>query len=443
MSQTTEFLKQPEKKIRVEKSIKGDKRNKILLAKEHLEQKYDIRLNQDTKEVEWKLKSEKAYNLIDDQTFGYFKMDILMQAGITLTKDDLDILLSSGYFFETYHPFKDYLAKLPKWDGKTDYFAEWCRQVQVKGEDKYCVYFIEGFKKWFVGMVMSLITDEVSPRNVNQICMVFTGKEGKYKSTFFNNLIPADMRSRYFYTGTYDFHSEEAQKYLGTKILIDLAELEALNRGEITQIKARITQQQVSLRLKYGRKDTNWKRRASFCGSTNDQNFLTSVTGNRRFIIIPIERITIDETLNLDNLYAQALALYKNGFQYWLDEDEINTVNLMNNEFRRTSEAEEMILLHLKKPLKDDYEHPGRVDYMNATMIANWLTETYKRLNVNDSLKKKIGEIMNLYEFPKVKKRVNDSPYPIDCYAVIKYRNPQLTNINNNNFESKNIDDLI
>lgn len=439
---TNEFKQLPEKKIRVEKEIKSDKKNKIVIAKEYLETFYDIRLNEDTKEIEWKKKSEKVYKILDDQQFGYFRMDVMMQTGIALPKDDLDNLLSSGYFFEQYHPFKDYLSKLTKWDGQTDYISKWCQQVQVKNESKYRSYFIEGFKKWFVGLVMSLITDEISPYNVNQLCLVFTGKEGKYKSTFFNNILPKDMRQRYFYTGTFDFHSEEMQKYLGTKILIDLAELEAFNRNDITQIKARISQQSITMRLKYGRKDTNWKRRASFCGSTNDQNFLTSITGNRRFIVIPIERITIDNSLNVDNIYSQALSMYKDGFKYWLDEEEIDYVNKMNNDFRRLSEAEEMILLHFRKPSKEDYDFPGRVDYMNATMIANWLTETYKRLNVNDSLKKKIGEVMNLHEFPKVKKRINGSPYPVDLYAVIKYTNPEIANFDNN-YETKTIDDII
>jgi len=80
-------------------------------------------------------------------------------------------------------------------------------------------------------------------------------------------------------------------QFLATRMLINLDEMESYNKTDIGVMKSVISTAQVSLRLPYGRTAQNMKRRASFCGSINDRQFLRDETGSRRWFIIEVDTI--------------------------------------------------------------------------------------------------------------------------------------------------------
>ena len=57
--------------------------------------------------------------------------------------------------------------------------------------------FAEYLTKWLVGMVAGWVDDSV----VNNVILVLIGEQGSYKTTWFNYLLPPELRS-YFYTKT-------------------------------------------------------------------------------------------------------------------------------------------------------------------------------------------------------------------------------------------------
>lgn len=428
------FENAPTEKVKLKKKkVKGT--NPIVKAVEYLDKQYDIRLNLDTKQVEIRDKvkkdaKEKEYDVIDDTKYRYLRIELEME-GISLTDDKFRNLIYSGYFFDSYAPFKEYIFGLPKWDGVTDYIADWCKQVNLVDEKKHRKYFIEGFRKWFVAMVVSLVNDIPSRKFINQTCLIFSGKQGAYKSTFMDNLLPEQWRLRYYLAGIYDFHKEEHQKYLGQKVIINLEELAAFNRGDIEAIKTRITQPVVSLRLKWGKEDTFFKRRASFVGTTNDREFLLDLSGTRRFFVIPIERIYIDETLNVAEMYAQALALYKSGFKYWFDETDIDVIEGMNEDFKMAGMEESLVLDYYRKPDKEDYER-NAVQYVSATEIAQRLSKIFERLNVNNSVIRNIGKSLSSNGYIQTPRRINGKARKM--WNVVSVESPK--------YESESIENM-
>lgn len=398
------FKAAPEKKAGRKQKLKGS--TVLIRAVEYLEKKYDIRLNTDTNQVEIKNKKDKIYKIIDDTFYRFLRVELDMN-GIGLSDDKFRNLLFSGYFFDKYAPFKDYIFNLPKWNGK-DYMAEYASQIKLVDEAKHRDYFINGFKKWFTALVVSLIEDAPHRFYINQTCLIFTGKQGRFKSTFMDSLLPEAWRLQYYMEGIYNFHKEEHQKYLGQKVIINLEELAGFNRGDVEGIKARITQVVASLRLAWGKADSYYKRRASFCASTNDFEFLMDITGSRRFFVIPIERIKLAK-YEISNLYAQALALYKQGFHYWFDENDIDQIEIMNDEFKIASMEEELVLNYYRKPDEEDYTF-NRVMYVNATQIASRLCVKFPKLNVNNSVKRNIGKALKANEFIQTAIRINGKP---------------------------------
>jgi len=408
------FENVPSEKVELNKKKKRGKlknTNPIIRAVEFLGQSYDIRLNEDTKQIEFRAKvkkgeKEKEYDIIDDTMYRYLRIELEMN-GICLTDDKFRNVIYSGYFFDKYAPFKEYIYNLPKWDGKTDHIKRWCQQVQLIDEEKHRNYFIEGFKKWFVALVVSLIVDKPHRYYINQTCLIFTGKQGRFKSTFLDNLLPEQWRLRYYMAGIYDFHKEEHQKYLGQKVIINLEELAAFNRGDIEAIKTRITQPVVSLRLKWGKEDTFFKRRASFVGTTNDKEFLMDISGTRRFFIMPVDRISIDDTLKVEEIYSQAFAMFKKGFKYWFDDEDITQIEAMNEDFKMTSLEESLVDYYYRKPDKEDYEISNRVQYVSATDATNRLCKKFERLNANNSVVRNIGKAFSSKGYTQTHKKVN------------------------------------
>ena len=109
---------------------------------------------------------------------------------------DIFRVIESDYVAE-YNPFAFYLERLPPWNGNEDHILGLSLSVNVKGDNDEQFLFAEYLKKWLVGMVAGW----VNPQVVNNVILVLIGPQGAYKTTWFNYLLPPELR-RYFYTKT-------------------------------------------------------------------------------------------------------------------------------------------------------------------------------------------------------------------------------------------------
>lgn len=406
-----EFNKVKEKKVKPEKVLKKDLKNKLLAVQNYLEEKYEFRYNTVAAKTEFSHKDKNEFQYIDERSFDNLIMEVKMEAGLEITDVNFRSLLG-GPIATDYHPFEDYLSQLPVWDGKTDHFQDFLKQVQLKKEDLRPL-FIKYFKKWFVAMVASLINDFV----VNHTCFVLVGEQGRRKTTFLNNIVPEHLKLHYLYNGNYQLNNKDHEEMLGNKIVINLDELATLNRTDIELLKSRITQTQVNLRRAYGRAPIHLWRRASFCASINRGEFLTDQTGTRRFLVFEIHNIDLNEEFDIGLLYSQALVLYKDKFQFYFDQEEIRELEDYNLQFKDIPMEEELLMVNYKRPTKDDMG-TDRVQYRTTSDIANELAQKYIKLNVNDSLKRKIGIAMKRLGFVRCSKRLDGYDSPVKVWEV-------------------------
>ncbi len=250
-------------------------------------------------------------------------------------------------FVPEYHPFRFYLEHLPPWDGENHILAM-SLSVSVKGDVDTQMRFADYLTKWLVGMVAGWIDDTV----VNNVILVLIGEQGSYKTTWFNYLLPPELRS-YFYTKT------NANR-MGRDDLLTLAqyglvcceELDTMRPSELNQLKAAVTMPSIDERAAYAHYHEHRKHIASFCGTGNNAQFLSDPTGNRRWLPFEVESIESprDHPFDYEAIYAQAYALYQEGFQYWFSREEIAKLSAHNRHFETPRLEYELASLYFAHP---------------------------------------------------------------------------------------------
>ena len=221
------------------------------------------------------------------------------------------------------------------------------------------------FKKWFVAMVASWLRDEV----VNHQVLVLIGRQGIFKTTWLERLIPPHLRDYCCKLANATQLSKDDRLRIAEFGLINMDELDAMTPRELNAIKSVITASDVNERVAYGYTKERRVRLASFCASSNRREFLTDITGNRRWLPFEVESIQnpFFTILPYDQMYAQALYLIENGYNYWFDLDDINTLEEHNDSFR-AQDSEEQLL-----PILFDIPAEGKGEFMTTAQISERL----------------------------------------------------------------------
>ena len=257
---------------------------------------------------------------------------------------DLYIIIESD-FYPTYHPFQAYLESLPQWDG-TDHIEALASMVHVTGCRQE--WHNRLFKKWFVAMVATWLDDEVT----NHEILTYIGSQGIYKSTFMRQLLPPELRS-YFSARNFAHRMNKDDRLELTEMgLIALEELDHMKPHELNQLKAITTDPTVNERAAYAHFRERRTHLASFCGTGNNAHFLTDLTGNRRWLPFMVESIDspYEHPFPYEGLYAQAYALWREGFMYWFTSEENAELEVHNQHFEEPNMELELIQTYFRRP---------------------------------------------------------------------------------------------
>ena len=254
--------------------------------------------------------------------------------------------------FPDYHPFRFYLEHLPAWDHTSDYILEMSMSVNVKGDAEEQMRFYWYLKKWLVAMVAGWVDE----REVNHVILIFIGEQGIYKTTWFNHVLPPELRS-YFYTKTNAGRiTKDDLLALAQYGLVCYEELDTMSARELNQLKSAVTMTSVDERAPYASFADHRKHIASFCGTGNNVQFLSDTTGTRRWLPFEVENIMSprDNPFNYEGIYSQAYALYQEGFQYWFSPQEIREQSRHNRQFETPKDELELVDYFFRRPTDTD-----------------------------------------------------------------------------------------
>jgi hypothetical protein len=350
-----------------------------------LSNKYVFRHNIVSGKLEFQYFGKKKWNVMND----FIENSMLRECLKGRIKTNLSSLRNLLYsdFCVLFNPFEDYFFNLPSYDEKTDYITELANTITTTKQELWQ----QCFKKWLVAMVGCVLDDKV----INHTVIVFSGKQGLGKTTWVEKLVPRPLKE-YLFSGTINPNNKDTLVQLSECMLINLDELENLNRSEIGSLKEIITKTQIRMRKAYGHNNETMPRRASFAGSVNTAQFLNDSTGSRRFLCFELEGIKYQHNVDINMAFSQALFLFKSGFRYWFDQEEIKSITENNEQYQLRSPEEELLLTWF-----EPIERENATLFLNASQIAAKLAEKAK-ININDGTINKIGKAMKKHNFIRI-----------------------------------------
>ena len=353
-----------------------------------LNYRYSFRYNVVTGKLEYKASKATLWKPVTDFVENSILREI-MKAKVKCNINTLRNLLRSD-FCEQYDPFNDYFSILSNNEDERDYITELANTITTTKQDLWQVC----FKKWFVAMV-ACVTNE---KAINQTVIVFSGKQGVGKTTWIEKLIPKPLKD-YMFSGIINPNNKDTLIHLAECMLINLDELENLNRTEIGTQKELITKTHIRMRKAYGHNNETLPRRASFAGSVNTAQFLNDTTGSRRFLCFEVQHIEYTHNIDINLAYAQAKQLYKDGFRYWFNQEEIKEINENNEQYQIRSPEEELLLTWFEIAHRDNANA-----FLNTSQIAAKLADKAK-LNITDGTVMKLGKALKKHGYLRLSKK--------------------------------------
>ena len=382
----------------------------------YLSTHYEFRYNTVLGRTEYRSKEDTHFSKVGRYEINTLRREIDNDIGIITSSDNLYSIIESS-FSPRINPIQEYFKALPLVDIGCDegnssisslslkVIPELASCVVVRNHEKWLPY----LTKWLVAVVANAMDDRECR---NHTCLVLTGEQGKFKTTFLDLLCPPALHG-YSYTGKIYPQEKDTLTYIGQNLIVNIDDqLKALNKRDENELKNLITCPMVKYRMAYDKYVEEHPHLASFVASVNGNDFLTDPTGSRRFL--PFEVLSIDieraKAISMNNVYAEAKALLKSGFRYWFDDDEIAELYRESEDFQVQTAEMELLLRCFEKPTEDE-----SYSLMTTTEILTYLgVYTHQPL-----VAKRMGEALKKAGYIKVSKRRNGSS-PIYVYKIRK-----------------------
>ena len=383
---------------------------------------YDFRFNTVLGRTEFSPQYANVYSKVSRYDINTFRRELDSEKGIITSADNLYSIIESS-FSPRINPIQEYFKTLPTVDASEVLYkieinqcaiANLASCVIVRNSEKWLPYLI----KWLVAVVANAIDDRECR---NHTCLVLTGEQGKFKTTFLDLLCPPALKG-YSYTGKIYPQEKDTLTYIGQNLIVNIDDqLKALNKRDENELKNLITCPMVKYRMPYDKYVEEHPHLVSFVASVNGNDFLTDPTGSRRFL--PFEVLAIDieraKEISMDAVYTEAKALLNAGFRYWFNDEEITELYKESEDFQVQTAEMELLLRCFEKPTEDN----PHCTYMTTTEILAYLgVYTHQPLTF-----KRMGEALKRAGFEKVSKR-REGCSPVYVYKIRKIHPCPLVN---------------
>lgn len=248
-----------------------------------------------------------------------------------------------------FNDVKDYLKGLQgKWDGVPRLDSLFIDYLGAKDT----AYNRAITRKVFVAAVARAMTPGCKYDNM----VILAGPQGIGKSTLLDK-----MSRGWFNDSIRTFEGKEASELLQGVWLVEVSELDAFRRTDVSRIKQFLSLRADRFRAAYGRNVKELPRTCIFFGTTNTAEYLQDTTGNRRFWPIDTgeqrhtKSVWRDLDPEIDQLWAEAYVRWQAGEPLYLTGAIEEAAKAKQEEHREASSREGIVREFMERPVPDDW----------------------------------------------------------------------------------------
>lgn len=299
-----------------------------------------------------------------------------MQVGDAL-RDELQAIED----LNAYHPVADWIRSAP-WDGVDRFELLWRTFVLKDDAREHEDLYRHVLRAWLIAGAKYALLPCFERVGIKAFgVLVLQGAQGCGKTAWLKSLAPES--ETWVGTGlTLDPHSKDDVAKVTRYWVTELGEIDAtVRKADVGALKGFLSDQADVYRRPYKEVTESFVRRTLFAASVNPQHFLRDQTGNRRFWVVPVERMKVWDAdgvrgINLQQLWAQFAALAEQGAPHHLPPE---------------VEARQMALAERHRaidPIEDEVR--GRVVVDVTLPERYWMTteEIYRELQPDRELEK-------------------------------------------------------
>lgn len=249
-----------------------------------------------------------------------------------------------------FHSVRDYLGALPEWDGVSR-ADTWLKDYM--GAEAMEPYLSQVSRKVLVAMVSRVM----NPGTKFDQILILEGPQGVGKSTALRILAEPWFSDAHLNIG-----DKDALLAMRSIWLMEMGELSSMRKADVDALKEFITRQVDRVRVPYGRLSENFPRQCIFIGTTNSDEYLKDITGNRRFWPVKVGQCDFEGLKRArSQLFAEALFLYGLDEPLYLDDRTALTQSIAEQSERTESDMwvevfQDFMKAEKAKPEKDRFD---------------------------------------------------------------------------------------
>ena len=311
----------------------------------------DMRFNVMTRDPEFTLRDESVQRIApNEHAISRGVMDTCTRLGMTNTKEVKTIMVERA-LSARYHPMQAWIESRA-WDGESR-LAELAGTAHV-AQDEHALWPVF-LRKWLIQGVQA-VCGWVEPKQVGSV-LVFSGRQYIGKTRWFGSLVPTE-----FFTPSarlaLSFNAKDSIMSVTKTPVTELGELDStFKKSDTGALKAFLTSEIDTYRPPYTGITLRLPRATVFCATVNRIDFLMDETGARRFWPVEVESCTPDHGIDMQQVWAEAHALWSGGEEWWLSQAEARRQEDHSAYYKVGSEVEDMWNDYLARTAGQDTQH--------------------------------------------------------------------------------------